>query len=213
MDMKLWTFGDSLTAAFSKDYPWSNSYINWKGYQPKVYGDFISETLNLDLINLGRGGSDNYTIFESFCNVSDKFNEGDLVIFGWSSPIRFRLVNGNDIWNTLLPSYNGNYMDVNNISINTIEEILVHRENIKFCDEVNCWIKLINNFLNKINVTALHWTTFDKRLNAYYIQDAETIKSETNGFIIDEHFSENGHIKLAKKLIELSNTKKVKTLI
>ena len=39
----VWTFGDSLTAPYSEDYDWSNNYIKWKGYIPKVYGDIISD--------------------------------------------------------------------------------------------------------------------------------------------------------------------------
>lgn len=209
----LWTFGDSLTAGFTKEYAWSKSYIEWKGYQPKVYGDFISEKLNLNFVNLGKGGSDNYSIFENFCNVSDKFNDGDMVIFGWSSPIRFRLVNQNNKWATSLPNFINNYSDVNGISTRTIEEILVHRSNIGFCIEVNNWIKLIDQFLNKVNVKVVHWNTFDTRLDVNFIRDIETITIETNGLMVNGHFSENGHLALSEILIKLSNGKRSKKLI
>jgi hypothetical protein len=209
----LWTFGDSLTAEFSKEIKWSKDYIEWKGHQPKVYGRFISEKLDLNFANLGKGGSDNYTIFETFCNAVDKFNDGDLVVFGWTNPIRFRLANRKNNWTSLLPTYSGNYVEIPNISAETIEEILVHRDHIRFCLEVNSWIKLINTLLEKLNVNVVHWTTFDNRLSVNFFNDIQTITQETNGLISDPHFSENGHLVLAERLIKLSNTQKVKTLI
>jgi hypothetical protein len=209
----LWTFGDSLTAGFSKDYEWSKSYIEWKGYQPKVYGDFISEKLDLNFVNLGRGASDNYTIFEIFCNAINKFNDGDMVVFGWTSPIRFRLANKKNNWASLLPSYNGNYSSIRDISVDNIQEMFIHRENVRFCIEVNNWIKLIDNFLENKNIKIIHWTTFDNRLAVNFFREIETISQETNGLISDPHFSENGHLVLAERLIKLSNTQKVKILI
>ena len=209
----LWTFGDSLTAGFSKDYEWSKSYIEWKGYQPKVYGDFISEKLDLNFVNLGRGASDNYTIFEIFCNAINKFNDGDMVVFGWTSPIRFRLANKKNNWASLLPSYSGNYSSIRDISVDNIQEMFIHRENVRFCIEVNNWIKLIDNFLENKNIKIIHWTAFDNRLTVNFFRDLETITEETNNLIVDPHFSENGHHILAERLIKLSNTQKVKTLI
>lgn len=209
----LWTFGDSLTAEFSKETKWSKDYIGWKGYQPKVYGSFISEKLDLNFVNLGKGASDNYTIFETFCNAADKFNDGDVVVFGWSSPIRFRLANRKNNWSSLLPRYTANYSEIPNISTETIEETLVHRDHIRFCLEVNSWVKLINILLEKLNVRVVHWTAFDNRLAVNFFRDIETITEETNGLITDPHFSENGHLVLAERLIKLSNIQKTTTLI
>ena len=39
----VWTFGDSLTERYNPDFKWSRDYIEWKGYVPKVYGNFVSE--------------------------------------------------------------------------------------------------------------------------------------------------------------------------
>ena len=38
----VWAFGDSLTEAFSPNFKWTKEYIEWKGYTPKVYGNFVS---------------------------------------------------------------------------------------------------------------------------------------------------------------------------
>lgn len=206
----VWTFGDSLTAEYDEQYEWSENYIRWKGYKPDVYGDIISKKLNLDLINKGVGGSDNYSIFESFCNVSNKIERDDIVIFGWSSPIRFRLATNDNRWKSFLPNYTKNHTDINGISIKTIEEIIINRDSIKFVEEVNSWIKLIDCYLK--DTTHVHWTTFDKRLNAHMITNVENIRTETKGLIDDGHFSEKGQNDLSNTLISIfskGNHKKI----
>ena len=207
----IWTFGDSLTEGYSEKYDWSKSYIEWKKYKPKVYCEFLSEKLNFDLQNLGKGGSDNYTIFQTFCNISHKIKDNDLIIFGWSSPVRFRLSTPNDNWNTYIPNFDKNYPNIKTISVDTIKETLINRESFLFCDEVNSWIKLINNFLK--NMKVVHWTYFDHRLKAFYVRNLETISKETNKEVDDPHFSENGHFELSEILFNLYKQKNQNKLI
>jgi len=195
----VWTFGDSLTAEFDEEHKWSGDYIKWKGYKPKVYANLISEKLNLNLINLGVGGSDNYSIFQSFCDVSDKIKNDDVVIFGWSSPIRFRLAKNEKKWVSFLPNYTKNRTYIDGISIDTVNEMLINRGSVKFVEEVNSWIRLINHTLKDVSYT--HWTTFDGRINANMIRGINDIRTETNGSIDDGHFSEKGHIELSNLLI------------
>ena len=206
----LWTFGDSFTAPYDVRYDWSRNYVEWKGYVPKVYGDLISEKLNLDLANLGVGGSDNYSIFQSFCDVSHKIKNDDVVIFGWSSPLRFRLPTKHDRWEMFLPNFTKNLTNIDEVSMNTVLEILANRDSIKFVEEVNSWIKLIDCFLK--DITYVHWTTFDKRLNAHMITNVENIRTETKGLIDDGHFSEKGQNDLSNTLISIfskGNHKKI----
>jgi hypothetical protein len=207
----LWTFGDSLTAPYSEEYDWSKEYIKWKGYTPNVYGKIISEKLNLDLINLGVGGSDNYSIFQSFCDVSDKIKNDDVVIFGWSSPIRFRIAMNESRWQIFLPNYTKNNLKIDGISVNTIKETIINRESIKFAEEVNSWIKLIDHTLK--DVTHVHWTTFDDRIDAHMVTGLENIRKETNGLIDDGHFSERGQIQLSELLITYFSKGRTKKLI
>ena len=67
MKKTLWTFGDSFTESFgtTKGRNWIDNYIDWKGYVPKVYGEIISDEMGFELVNLGKGGSDNYSIFQN----------------------------------------------------------------------------------------------------------------------------------------------------
>ena len=50
MKRTLWTFGDSFTARFANT-GWSTNYVKWKGYIPKVYGEIISDKLEMQLQN------------------------------------------------------------------------------------------------------------------------------------------------------------------
>lgn len=199
----LWTFGDSLTERFNPNYEWSKKYIDWKGYVPKVYGNYVSEMLNYDLQNLGKAGSDNYTIFETFCKTYSHIKDGDVVIIGWTSVGRFRFVSSSGNWVTLNPNYT-NYLDnLNFISKNTIDEIFINRTNSNYIDEVNNWIQFINS--SCINKKIIHWSTIkgEGELDTHHFFNMERINVETNGLIDDLHFSENGHQQMSINLLDI----------
>jgi len=207
MSQKLYIFGDSFSAGFSFESNWTNNYVNWKGYIPQGFGEIVSEKLNLELINLAENASDNYSILQKFCDNVDNIKKNDLVIIGWSSPLRFRLVSNNlknndwvqitglpnhTDWITILPNYDEfstKKFDRTKISESTLIEILLNRDDIRYCNEVNSWIKLLNN----VNKNIIHWTPFDQRLNCMFLNKFETIFHETNGELNDWHFSEKGH--------------------
>jgi hypothetical protein len=198
MSQKLYIFGDSFSAGFSFESNWTNNYVNWKGYTPKGFDEIISQKLNLELINLADNASDNYSILQKFCDNVKNIKKNDLVIIGWSSPLRFRLVS-ND-WITILPNYDKfstKEIDKTKISESTLIEILLNRDDIRYCNEVNSWIKLLNNLDKKI----IHWTPFDQRLDCMFLNKFETIFIETNGELNDWHFSENGHLQLSDLFI------------
>jgi hypothetical protein len=214
----LWTFGDSFTDSFNppgeRFLDWHNKYIQWKGYVPKVFGEMMSEKLNMKLINKGIGGSDNSQIFESFCSVVDLIKEDDILIFGWTNQERFRLSNKKNEWSHLSVNFRDkdkkkqegdshffsteelkNAFD--SISKNTIQEIMYNRMNDVYTQELCNWIKLINFSLSKNKI--LHWS-WDKRItycDGIFISGFETIKKETNNLINDNHWSENGHEELS----------------
>ena len=198
MKQKLYIFGDSFSAGFSFQSNWTNNYVNWKGYTPKGFGEIISQKLNLELINLAENASDNYSILQKFCDNVKNIKKNDLVIIGWSSPLRFRLVS-ND-WITILPNYDKfstKEIDKTKISESTLIEILLNRDDIRYCNEVNSWIKLLNN----LDKNIIHWTPFDQRLDCMFLSKFENIVTETNGELNDWHFSENGHLQLSDLFI------------
>jgi hypothetical protein len=199
----VWTFGDSFTERYNPIFEWSKQYIDWKGYVPKVYGNFVSEMLDYDLQNLGKAGSDNYTIFETFCKTYSKIKDGDIVIMGWTSPVRFRLVNKFGKWTPLIPNFENYLEDFDLISLDMVNQIFINRDHRQYIDEVNNWIKFINSACN--NKKIIHWSTIkgEGELNTYHFFEMEKIIKETNGEVNDMHFSENGQLELSKKLLEI----------
>jgi hypothetical protein len=204
----VWTFGDSMTERFKPEIKWSKDYIDWKGYQPKVYGNFLSESLNYDLQNLGKGGSDNYSIFETFCKSYHLIKEEDIVIIGWSSYLRFRMINKDNLWQSIIPNYENFMGGFDSVSENTLNEILINRNSQRSVDEVNNWIAFINSAC--LNKKIIHWSTIqgNEELNIYHFFEMQRIKDETNGLINDLHFSEKGHKRLSSELTDIIFNKK-----
>jgi hypothetical protein len=196
----LHTFGCSFTAPYT-----FNGAIGYKQYYqyknnnyPPVWADLLSDKLNMSLNNYGVGGSSNYEIFSTFCKNVDKIKTNDIVMIGWSFKERFRLVDESiNNFVRVLPLVKPK---LNNVSSQTMDEILVNRGNHIWINEVMNWEKFIRKYLDSIGVDLITWS-FDKSFpNEIYIFDeliklgGETIIMETNGEINDIHMGENGHI-------------------
>lgn len=196
----LWTFGDSLTEGFKSTDFWATTYVKWKGYVPTTYGQIISKELNYELINLGKGGSDNYSIFENFINNIDNFQNGDIVIIGWSEVGRFRLATKSNTWTSFVPNFDNNLTNMENVSNQTIMEVCVNRLSDVYVDEVNMWINFIKKTIN--NFKIINWSTFNQgKLDGLFVNGIEQITKETNGKINDAHFSEKGQKQLSNILM------------
>lgn len=198
----LWIFGDS----FSMDYNEDNAtnmieYVKWKGKKIKTYGNFVSETLNYELKNLAEGGSDNYTIFNVLCDNIEHIKENDIVIIGWAPKTRFRIANTNGKWMILNGNFTGNEGDfIENVKNRTINEILVNRfENDIYKSEIKSWVNLIKVALKNNIVYDWHWV--DDYLET--TKTFELISQETNGLIQDTHWTEDGHEKFSKIILEI----------
>jgi hypothetical protein len=213
----LWAFGDSFTQSYipplDRGRNWRNDYIEWKGYDTKVYPEFIAERLNLNLVNRGVGGCDNSYIFEEFCKYAGDIQVGDIVIFGWTDVHRFRLFNNENECGF----FNPNALDPNGgaifsteffntfefLSVQTIEEMIINRDSKMFIYELCNWIKLINLFLKDINVIHWSWDRNNSLCKDIIISTKyERIFDETKGSIIDYHWSENGQRMFAEHLIK-----------
>jgi hypothetical protein len=200
----LWTFGDSLTDGFRSNDTWAKTYVDWKGYIPLTYGEIISKELNYELINLGKGGSDNNLIFESFIKNIDNIKDGDIVIIGWSDIGRFRLATKLNTWISFVPNFNNNLTNMENISNQTIMEVFVNRLSDVYTDEVNIWINFIKKTIK--NFKIINWSTFNQgKINGIYVNEIERIIDETNGLIKDAHFSERGQKQLSEILLNKIN--------
>jgi hypothetical protein len=196
----LWTFGDSLTDGFRSNDIWAKKYVDWKGYIPLTYGELISKEINYDLINLGKGGSDNYTIFESFMKNIDKIKNGDIVIIGWSEVGRFRLSTKSNTWTSFVPNFDNNLTNMKNVSNQTIMEVCVNRLSDVYIDEVNIWINFIKKVIKDFKI--INWSTFNQgKINGIFISEIEQITKDTKGEINDAHFSEIGQKQLSEILL------------
>ena len=191
---KLWVFGDS----FTDQYIISNNtrYCNWKGYVPKTFSQVISEKLNLDVVNFSKSyGMDNYTIFQQICSNSNLINNS-IIIINWSEPIRFRMVDTSlEKWRTIIPSNsraNKGLPYVNGVDNHVVDGMFLNRSHSLYLDEVTNWITLINKALS--NNIIIHWSWYN---NTAY----QTITNETNGDVIDFHYSELGHLDLANWIL------------
>jgi hypothetical protein len=213
---KLWIFGDS----FSQQWDYNCMYSLWKGYAPKVYGEIISDKLGIECINYARGGLSNYDIFESICKNVDRISPNDIIIIGWTSLIRFRLVNNrNNKWLAFQPN-NWDIIQeagfvVDGLTENTFNEIIFNRGySDLYKEEVLNWIKLLSHTFKNNKLINWNWSRSDWELSNTIYETYQTIIQETNGEIIDFHYSESGQYELAIKLLDmLSNENYSKTLM
>lgn len=224
---RLWVFGDSFSA--TNDRPvleeWRLDYVKWKGYVPKVFSDFLSNKLNISSRNMGVSGADNYTIIDTIIDSLGKINSDDIIIIGWSSTIRFRIASKNNNFLTIRPNnLNNSKSTINDttyltdVCVDCLNEVIVNRNNQIYIDEINRYIKLINHMYP--NNTVVHWSPFKQETEGMYVTPIqfkiERINEETNGEMLDIHFSENGHEQMSNYLYDLiknyDNNKKIKLL-
>jgi hypothetical protein len=211
---RIWTFGDSFTASFKPEPPitkivdWRNEYCEFKGYIPEVYGEVISRILDIPLMNMGLGGSDNYTILDTIIDSCDIIKEDDIIIVGWSSVLRYRLVNRNGIFRTLIPnSSKTNQVEFFDVKQSTIDDLLVNRSHVNYIKELNKFINLVNHLFPKTKI--IQWSPFyswanNEGVNVQKINiDIMGINRETKNTVSDGHFSEQTHKDLAHKMIEI----------
>lgn len=208
----LWVFGDSFSVPFKKienEHP----YVPYKGYCPKIFSNIISEELNLNLMDMSAGGCSNQSIFHTYVKNIDKIKSDDIIVFGWTQPIRFRIASKrNDFYDVIIAvaPYMEEFIDV---SIDALNDITINRSTYSIY-----WDELIDyiNVINKSNKSPynFHWTWVEPtdkiRTNFYEnkfydlllpFKKYKSVKEETNGDVDDFHYGEVGHIELANDLM------------
>jgi hypothetical protein len=202
---KLWIIGDSFSSDFYEPTEgpdsWKNLYCDYKGYNPKFFGHFVSEDLNMDYEILTKGPHDNFKMIECFIDNIDKFNDGDILSFGWTDPSRIRFVDfSTNEWEVInAHNMTGDYL--RGMSVSTLIEWAANRQHKLYGDELIKWTKLISKSLP--NVFVIHWTWGN---NSYLPFDR--IVDDTNGIINDLHWSERGHQQFANWFLDVY-TKKI----
>jgi hypothetical protein len=164
---KLFVFGDSHTQTFSShndaNSQWAVDYINHIGYCPKNYSDVISEYYDIEVINEGKGGSSNYTIFDKFIELYDKINPQDIVIFGWTSEGRFRIANEVNDFVDVIP-FNPHPPQNDDVPKSITDTISLNKVTYNvWWKEINNFIKIAKGLLPK-NRNILSWTWVDDKV-------------------------------------------------
>lgn len=210
MKKKLWIFGDSFSVPFKKVAD-VHPYIPYKGYLPKIHADIISEKLDMEIVDMSRGGSSNYDIFHTYIKCMHEINENDIVIFGWTQIIRFRIASKrNDFYDVIIAVVE-HMKDLVDIPSKSLWDITVNRSNNSiYYDELCDFIKIIKQSNPKCKI--LHWTWVepifkDDFENNFYnllipFKKYKMIKEETNNDIDDFHYGEHAHSELAEDLLK-----------
>jgi lysophospholipase L1-like esterase len=207
----LWAFGDSNTESYNPIHEWAKSYIEWKGFKPKVYVDLMAEHYGCSVNNFGLCGTNNYYIFQKICDNINQIKENDIVIVQWTETNRFRMVNDYNEWVDFYFTNKHNVeklKKIEDVSIQTIQETLVNRLNDKYKEEIDSWESIIKKALGETK--HIFWSPFTESAGyGKWVKSMETISIETNRFIDDPHLSEDGQVKLSELLIKkLENIKK-----
>jgi len=179
----LWTFGCSFTAEY---YPVGESFMrsnyddykDWRGGDlPPVWPTLLSNQIDYNLMNCGWGGISNYTIFSKFIQNHKKIKPDDLVIIGWTSLLRFPIVDTKfNEFKDILPANLDSYTYI--LSKSTLYELADNRSEILWAKQVWEWIFFINSYCDSHNIKIFHWTSDDYLFNNNFV-----IESELNYFI------------------------------
>lgn len=156
----LYMFGDSHTQTFKSHYEakqgWFMEYLDYLGFIPEHYAELIPKYFDIDVINNGKGGASNYTIFDSFINSINQIKPKDILIFNWTSEGRFRIADDVNQFVDIIP-FNPHPKQNENVKKSTTEEIALNRVSY------NIWYKEISNFIKIIkslfpNNQIYHWS-------------------------------------------------------
>ena len=181
---KIYGFGDSFTEGQPLDCTFP-AFVKWKeirgGTLPKCWLELLSEKLNMDYENHGRGGNSNQQIFDDLCRNSHKFDKGDIVITNWTYKHRFRWAafeieiqghprhidkNGKptDTFRRLSVN-NDNPEDFQFITKNTKDEIVKNRLSIQYSNEIYAYENLIQQYGISKGFDVYFWSADDDIIN------------------------------------------------
>ena len=194
----LFTFGCSFTEDFTHfvgtDVLSNNTrtkYINnfCEGIPPDTWTEVLGKLLNFNTINLGalnasksnliptNSGNSNESIFNNFCHVVNKINNGDIVIIQWSFIERFQWVD--DTYERMVTILPNQYP--NNKS-NVFDEIVVNKSHHLWIDELFIKEKLINEYAKVKGFKVFYWSIDGKIYQKKYY----TIKNKANYLLLDK---------------------------
>ena len=166
-------FGDSFTEGNVETY---EPFLYWKEYRggnlPKDWISLLGEKLKYKVINYGKGGVGNDTIFHTFCKHLHEIQTGDIVIINWTYNTRFKwaeTINNQNYWVNItrmdLEDNSDNYRHnkLLTLSKQTIAETLTNRFNELYNDEIYDYEKIITE-LSQLNQYDVYFWSADSDL-------------------------------------------------
>jgi hypothetical protein len=198
----LYIFGDSFSGR-NGILPYQEYFVKYtKNEDDLDWATLVSQELNLNLINLAFGGISNDKIIDSIIENFDKISKNDIIILGKTFYHRFDIPNINDSKlitiapnpSNLLSTEYGK-MEIESLSyVSTLMEskFFKERQELRFSFLKKMFMR--NDVVNFFtwDVTTM-WNKF------------ETIWTETNGEILDHHWSYKGHKDFAKYILNKVN--------
>jgi hypothetical protein len=166
----LWACGCSFTADYTTNLLTNVEDGNYHlfakyrgGNFPPTWPHILGGKLNMNVINLGFPGSDNYTIFQQFNDNCHKIEKGDVVIIGWSMVNRFRMAHPRSNHFNVFTSENDHLQDY--WTKRTLEEIFVNRLCRPWVDEIYGLINLIDQLALAKGFDVFYWSADDTIIN------------------------------------------------
>jgi hypothetical protein len=224
---KLITFGCSHTQGYYYKelqglIPSYNAYYKYHGNMlPPIWPEILADKLQLDLLNLGKGGAGNDSIFRIFGLNIDKIEKGDTVIYQIGQNVRIPHAVGESMLDLLVGTSKDKWR-YEDVTFEQTQGFFINRDRdpwtksvllsyIKIVDEVvrnkgaNLWFWGDDSrIVSMIPAVRELWNIIGRErwikkpgepLLSYLIDhyDNATIEQETNGAIYDVHMGKYGH--------------------
>jgi hypothetical protein len=195
---KIWTFGDSFTKFdyLKVDESIRNQIILWP--------DIVGNEMNLPVENMGRIAACNSMIIGSVLENCSKFEKGDYIIIGLSTPFRTLVVRDGKVESFLNQDYIFSKSQEDKIVYDYVSNVLYPNEeliNQYYWKQINGLKALLKKM--ECNVFLWDYTFWEK---------FETNKKATKGKETDPHWSKKGHEDMAKYILEKLNIKQKNTI-
>lgn len=161
---KLFVFGDSHTQSFKShiesNMSWAVEYHNHLNKIPKNFDEIVGEYFDIEVVNNGKGGCSNQTIFETFLQSRYLIQPKDMLVFGWTSEGRFRVANEVNEFSDTIP-FNNHPPQNDDVPKNVTDIISLNKVTY------NVWWREISNYIDIIrdiqpkNKHIYHWSWVD----------------------------------------------------
>ena len=191
-------FGDSHTQTFKSHYEsrqgWCVQYVKHLGFTPEHYAELLPKYFDAEVVNYGKGGASNYTIFDTFLDSMNQIKSKDILIFNWTSEGRFRIADDVNQFVDIIP-FNPHPKQNENVKKSTTEEIALNRVTYSI------WYKEISNFIKIIktlfpNNQIYHWSWVSPECNyPENLWSTEMLEDKQLCIYVDEGFRTNEKLK------------------